>query len=160
MELSDQILKALMDVDQERGHFFSLKSITDKHRPPLSPAKIAKIIDRLEENGHIQTSTHKTKGVPHFIKVNAAAYKYFKAKDARKSVIESRRTGYAERFQPQIEEAIKNIRSELKDRLAYFKKKGLYLEAERLEQRTFVRLMRDYRGTRITATSKSGRRIN
>ena len=44
MELSDQILKALMDVDQERGHFFSLKSITDKHRPPLSPAKIAKII--------------------------------------------------------------------------------------------------------------------
>ena len=105
MELSDQILKALMDVDQERGHFFSLKSITDKHRPPLSPAKIAKIIDRLEENGHIQTSAHKTKGVPHFIKVNAAAYKYFKAKDARKSVIESRRTGYAERFQPQIEEA-------------------------------------------------------
>ena len=94
-----------MDVDQERGHFFSLKSITDKHRPPLSPAKIAKIIDRLEENGHIQTSTHKTKGVPHFIKVNAAAYKYFKAKDARKSVIESRRTGYAERFQPRIEEA-------------------------------------------------------
>ncbi|MHC1760188.1 MAG: hypothetical protein AB9917_11870 [Negativicutes bacterium] len=105
MELSDQILKALMDVDQERGHFFSLKSVTDKHRPPLSPAKIAKIIDRLEENGHIQTSAHKTKGVPHFIKVNSAAYKYFKAKDARKSVIESRRTGYAERFHPLVEKA-------------------------------------------------------
>lgn len=104
MELSDQILKALMDVDQERGHFFSLKSVTDKHRPPLSPAKIAKIIDRLEENGHIQTSAHKTKGVPHFIKVNAA-YKYFKANDARKSFLESRRTGYAERLQPRIEES-------------------------------------------------------
>lgn len=92
-----------MDVDQERGHFFSLKSITDKHHPSLSTVKIAKIIDRLEENGHIQTSAHKTKGVPHFVKVNAAAYKYFKAKDARRYVVESRRTGYAERFQPLVE---------------------------------------------------------
>lgn len=38
--------------------------------------------------------------------------------------------------QPQVEEAIKNIKGELKDRLAYFKKKNLYLEAERLERRT------------------------
>ncbi len=37
---------------------------------------------------------------------------------------------------PQIEAAIKNIQSELKDRLAYFKKEGLLLEAERLERRT------------------------
>ena len=94
-----------MDVDQERGHFFSLKYVTDKHRPQLSPAKIAKIIDRLEENGHIQASEHKTKGVPHFVKVNSAAYKYFKAKDTRKLVMENRRSGYAERFQPRIEEA-------------------------------------------------------
>lgn len=38
--------------------------------------------------------------------------------------------------QPQIEVAIKNIQSELKDRLAYFKKEGLLLEAERLQRRT------------------------
>jgi excinuclease ABC subunit B len=38
--------------------------------------------------------------------------------------------------QPQIEAAIKNIREELKERLAYFKKEGLLLEAERLERRT------------------------
>ncbi len=37
---------------------------------------------------------------------------------------------------PQIEQAIKNINEELKDRLAYFKKEGLLLEAERLERRT------------------------
>ncbi len=37
---------------------------------------------------------------------------------------------------PQIEAAIKNIQEELKDRLAYFKKEGLLLEAERLERRT------------------------
>ena len=38
--------------------------------------------------------------------------------------------------QPQIDAAIKNIQGELKDRLAYFKKEGLLLEAERLERRT------------------------
>lgn len=38
--------------------------------------------------------------------------------------------------QPQIESAIKNIQEELKERLAYFKKEGLLLEAERLERRT------------------------
>jgi len=37
---------------------------------------------------------------------------------------------------PQIEQAIKNINEELKGRLAYFKKEGLLLEAERLERRT------------------------
>jgi excinuclease ABC subunit B len=37
---------------------------------------------------------------------------------------------------PQIEAAIKNINEELKDRLAYFKKEGFLLEAERLERRT------------------------
>jgi len=37
---------------------------------------------------------------------------------------------------PQIELAIKNINEELKDRLAYFKKEGFLLEAERLERRT------------------------
>jgi excinuclease ABC subunit B len=37
---------------------------------------------------------------------------------------------------PQIEAAVKNIQAELKDRLAYFKKEGLLLEAERLERRT------------------------
>lgn len=38
--------------------------------------------------------------------------------------------------QPQIETAIKNIQAELKERLAYFKKEGLLLEAERLQRRT------------------------
>lgn len=37
---------------------------------------------------------------------------------------------------PQIEAAIKNIKEELKERLAHFKKEGLLLEAERLERRT------------------------
>lgn len=37
---------------------------------------------------------------------------------------------------PQIEQAIKNINEELKERLAYFKKEGFLLEAERLERRT------------------------
>lgn len=36
---------------------------------------------------------------------------------------------------PQIDQAIKNIQEELKDRLEYFKKNKLYLEAERLERR-------------------------
>lgn len=38
--------------------------------------------------------------------------------------------------EPQMKEALKEIKAELKDRLAYFKKKELYLEAERLERRT------------------------
>lgn len=38
--------------------------------------------------------------------------------------------------EPQVKEALKEIKAELKDRLAYFKKKELYLEAERLERRT------------------------
>ncbi|MBN2854052.1 excinuclease ABC subunit UvrB [Patescibacteria group bacterium] len=38
--------------------------------------------------------------------------------------------------QPEIEKAIKNIKIELKDRLAYFKKARLLLEAERLSRRT------------------------
>ncbi len=38
--------------------------------------------------------------------------------------------------EPQIKEALKEIKVELKDQLAYFKKKELYLEAERLERRT------------------------
>jgi excinuclease ABC subunit B len=37
---------------------------------------------------------------------------------------------------PQIEQAIKQIQAELKDRLEYFKQEKLYLEAERLERRT------------------------
>jgi len=37
---------------------------------------------------------------------------------------------------PQLEAAIKNIQAELRERLAYFKKEGLLLEAERLERRT------------------------
>ncbi|OQA36885.1 MAG: UvrABC system protein B [Parcubacteria group bacterium ADurb.Bin326] len=37
--------------------------------------------------------------------------------------------------QPEIDQALKNIKAELKDRLAYFRKKKLYLEAERLERR-------------------------
>ena len=38
--------------------------------------------------------------------------------------------------QPQIAAAIKNIQEELKERLVYFEKSGLLLEAERLERRT------------------------
>ncbi|MDD2678192.1 MAG: excinuclease ABC subunit UvrB [Candidatus Pacebacteria bacterium] len=37
---------------------------------------------------------------------------------------------------PQREEAIKEIKKELKERLEYFRKRGKYLEAERLERRT------------------------
>jgi len=38
--------------------------------------------------------------------------------------------------QPQIDKAIKDILEELKERLKFFKKNNLYLEAERLERRT------------------------
>ncbi|MFA5062335.1 MAG: excinuclease ABC subunit UvrB [Patescibacteria group bacterium] len=38
--------------------------------------------------------------------------------------------------EPQLREAIGNIKKELKERLEYFNKNGLYLEAERLERRT------------------------
>ena len=38
--------------------------------------------------------------------------------------------------EPQVEAAIKNIKEELKDRIAYYKKEGLLLEAERLSRRT------------------------
>lgn len=38
--------------------------------------------------------------------------------------------------EPQMKEALKNIKSELKERLAYFKKNRLLLEEERLERRT------------------------
>jgi len=38
--------------------------------------------------------------------------------------------------QPRIEQAIKDIQEELKERLKFFKKNKLYLEAERLERRT------------------------
>jgi excinuclease ABC subunit B len=38
--------------------------------------------------------------------------------------------------EPQIEQAIRTIKEELKDRLDYFKKNKLYLEAQRLQRRT------------------------
>lgn len=38
--------------------------------------------------------------------------------------------------EPQVREAIAEIKKELKERLKYFNEKGLYLEAERLERRT------------------------
>ncbi|MEK7167912.1 MAG: excinuclease ABC subunit UvrB, partial [Patescibacteria group bacterium] len=38
--------------------------------------------------------------------------------------------------QPEIERAVKDIKLELKDRLKFFEKKGLYLEVERLQRRT------------------------
>jgi excinuclease ABC subunit B len=38
--------------------------------------------------------------------------------------------------EPQIKEALKEIKAELKDQLGYFKKHKLYLEAQRLERRT------------------------
>ncbi|MDD3434517.1 MAG: excinuclease ABC subunit UvrB [Candidatus Pacebacteria bacterium] len=38
--------------------------------------------------------------------------------------------------EPQIEQAINNIKKELSERLAYFKRKKLFVEAERLERRT------------------------
>lgn len=38
--------------------------------------------------------------------------------------------------EPQMKEALKNIKAELKERLAFFRKKGLLLEEERLERRT------------------------
>lgn len=38
--------------------------------------------------------------------------------------------------EPQIKEALKNIKGELKERLDFFKKNGFLLEAERLERRT------------------------
>ncbi len=38
--------------------------------------------------------------------------------------------------EPQMKVALKEIKQELKERLAYFKKKELYLEAQRLERRT------------------------
>jgi len=38
--------------------------------------------------------------------------------------------------EPQMKEALKNIKGELKERLAYFRKSGLLLEEERLERRT------------------------
>lgn len=38
--------------------------------------------------------------------------------------------------QPQIKAALQNIKAELSERLVYFKKEGLLLEAERLERRT------------------------
>jgi len=37
---------------------------------------------------------------------------------------------------PEIKRAIKDIKTELKDRLKYFEKKNLYLEAERIQRRT------------------------
>lgn len=37
--------------------------------------------------------------------------------------------------QPEIDQALKNIKAELKEQLAYFRKKKLYLEAERIERR-------------------------
>lgn len=38
--------------------------------------------------------------------------------------------------EPQMKEALKEIKAELKDQLTYFKKKDLHLEAQRLERRT------------------------
>ena len=38
--------------------------------------------------------------------------------------------------EPKVKEAISEIKKELKERLEYFKKAGMYLEAERLERRT------------------------
>lgn len=119
MELSDQVLKTLMDADQKRGNFFSLKSITEKHHPTLTPARIAKIIDCLEEKGYIQTSTHKTKGVPHFIKVNSAAYTYFKNREARKAIVELKKAGLAEQSQHAAEES-ESVAWNLKMALIYY----------------------------------------
>ena len=90
MEQSDQILATFMAKDKEQGIFFSLAPVLAKQYPRLTPAKAVKILDRLEEKGFIKSSTRKTKGVPDFIQVTAAAYEYFEEKEARRLAVRQR----------------------------------------------------------------------
>lgn len=90
MELTDQILATFMAEDKEQGIFFSLPPVLAKHYPRLTPAKAVKILDRLEEKGFIKSSARKTKGVPDFVQVTAAAYAYFEEKEARRLAVRQR----------------------------------------------------------------------
>lgn len=76
----------------------------ERRYPTLSQAKIAKIIAHWEKEGLIQASTRKTKSVPHFVKLNPAAYSYFKLKDERRSMAELARARAAESSYNEIEE--------------------------------------------------------
>jgi hypothetical protein len=105
MEIHDQVLKTLVDADKPRGNFFSLKPIMERQYPAFSQAKIAKILAHLEADGFLQTSTRKTKSVPHFVKLTSAAYTHFKEKEARTSMlIERARARAEERVEVEVEE--------------------------------------------------------
>jgi hypothetical protein len=105
MEIYDQVLKTLVDADKPRGNFFSLKPIMERQYPAFSQAKIAKILAHLEADGFVQTSTRKTKSVPHFVKLTPAAYTYFMEKEERKSMqIERARARAAERVENEVPE--------------------------------------------------------
>ena len=90
MELSDQILATFMAKDKEQGIFFSLPPVLTKHYPRLTPAKAVKLLDQLEEKGFIKSSARKTKGVPDFIQVTAAAYAYFEEKESKRLAVKRR----------------------------------------------------------------------
>ena len=90
MEQVDQILATFMAEDKEQKIFFSLPPVLAKHYPRLTPAKVVKILDRLEEKGFIKASARKTKGVPDFVQVTAAAYAYFEEKEARRLTAKQR----------------------------------------------------------------------
>lgn len=90
MEQVDQILATFMAEDKEQKIFFSLPPVLAKHYPRLTPAKVVKILDRLEEKGFIKASALKTKGVPDFIQVTAAAYAYFEEKEAKRLAVRQR----------------------------------------------------------------------
>lgn len=92
MEMNEQVLRSLMEADQQRGIFFSLQPIMERQYPRLPQAKIARIMEKLEEQEFISTSTRKSKGVPQFVRVNPAAYSYFKEREERMARIDFERT--------------------------------------------------------------------
>lgn len=104
MEINDQVLKTLTDADRKKGNFFSLAPLMEKNHPILPQVKIAKIMNRLEEKGFIRTSSRKTRGVPHFVKVNRSAHSYFEEKEERKALLERKRSDPAPTCFPRFAE--------------------------------------------------------
>ena len=104
MKALDQVLGTLLDMDDQRGDFFNLKSSLEYAHPDLSEDELSDILDRLKKMKLISTPAHKMKGSPRFVKVNPSAYIYYQNREERDAAEVAAREAAKEKALEEIEE--------------------------------------------------------
>lgn len=82
MKKHDQVLKTLLDLDDHQGNYFNLRSTLENIHPDLSRDELYDILNQFRTKKLISASIPKTKREISFIRVNAAAYAYYKNREA------------------------------------------------------------------------------